>query len=459
MTPVVPRAIRRAAAAAARALLLALLLALPAAAQETPPAPAPEGPQGPIAAEDTAASDAAIAQRIRGILRELDGFGAISVEVSEGVVRFGGETPDEAAQARLDEIANRVEGVVAVENRAVATADVAERLDPAIRRIADRASRAVALLPILGVAILAGAAVFLLGLFVAARAWPWDRLAPNAFVANVYRQIVRIAFGVMGLVLALDIMGAVALLGTVLGAAGIFGLAVGFAVRDTVENFIASVLLSFRQPFAPGDMVEIEGDLGKVIRLTSRATILLGVDGNQISLPNATVYKGRLVNMTRNPERRFEFEIGVASDAALGAVRDLVAGTVADLPFTLAQPAPLVWIDRIGDGAVFLKVTGWIDQRGTDVLRARGEAIRLVKAAVEAAGVEVPDTTYRIDLRGSGGTVTEAAYGPPAPPPPPEDTAPADVSDAGTDAALERIVHAERREAGGDLLDPAAPRE
>ena len=452
-----------------RALLVCLLLAFPVSAQEAEPeAPPPQT----IDADADASDDAAIERRLEGILEELDGYGNVGISVSGGVVTLSGEVIDGAALDRLEEIAGRVDGVVAVENEAATSADVAERLDPAVRRLSDRFWQGVAFLPLLGVALLIFLAIAALGWFVASRSWPWDRLAPNRFVANIYRQLVRIAFTVIGLVIALDLLNAVALLGTLLGAAGIFGLALGFAVRDTVENFIASVLLSFRQPFAPGDLVEIEGDEGKVIRLTSRATVLLGLDGNQIAIPNATVYSSRLINKTRNPERRFRFEIGVASDADLAAVRDLITETVAGLPFTLTQPEPLIWIDRIGDGAIFLQVTGWIDQRETNIFRAQGEALRVVKETVEAAGVEVPDTTYRIALQGAGGLKgalvtadddgdrqgSERPEGTPAPRPAP--VAVADVSAGGHDAALDRIVAAERRAAGGrDLLAADAPLE
>ena len=451
-------------------LVLAALLAAPAAAQETEGA----APAGPIAAEEDAGSDAAIERRLTGILSELDGFDGVQVSVSEGVVTFTGETVDGVALERLDEIGGRVEGVVAVENEAIASADVSERLDPAIARIRDRTAQAIAFLPLLGIAL----AVFLLiaglGWLVSRARWPWDRLAPNAFVASIYRQLAWIAFVILGAVVALDILNAVALLGTILGAAGIVGLAIGFAVRDTVENFIASVMLSFRQPFNPGDVVEIEGDRGKIVRLTSRATVLLDFDGNQILIPNATVFKSRLVNFTRNDERRFQFEIGVAPDADLEGIRTLIRETLGAAPFVLEQPAPLVWIDRIGDGAIFLQVTGWIDQRESNIVVARGEALRLSKAAVEGAGVEVPDTTYRVTLLPGGGglSVTEAAEDAPAPAPSDgldearieaarrAGARVADVSDAGTDAALDRIVHAERAQAADrDLLDANARRE
>lgn len=453
-----------------RAGLLALLLALGAgaAAQDAPaPAEAPE-PSGPIAVEGGGgAEDAAIARRIRGILEALDDYEGVEIAVSEGIVRLTGEATDGAAVARLDEIASRLEGVVAIENEVRASADVARRLDPAVRRFRDRGAQLVAFLPLLAIAFAALGLIAAAGVALSRWRRLWERLAPNRFVADVYAQLVRLAFAAMGVVVALDILGATALLGTILGAAGILGLAVGFAVRDTIENFIASVMLSFRQPFRPSDLVEIEGDLGKVVRLTSRATILLDLDGNQIRIPNATVFKARIVNYTRNRERRFQFEIGVASDADLAAVRDLATRTVAGLPFVLPEPVPMTWIDRIGDGAVFLKVTGWIDQRETDFARARGEALRLVKAAIEAEGVEVPDTTYRVQLLGRGAAevtpTEERARRPaeaPAPSPAPEPEAAAAPVPPTADQALERLIAAERgAPRGTDLLSARAPEE
>ena len=447
------------------ATLLAAVLAVPAASQDAPapdPAPAEDGPTGTIELQEGPGQDEAIQRRIRGVLAELEGYEGVSVAVSEGVVTLAGEAVDGAAVSRLDELVGRVEGVVAIENEVTASADVGRRLDPAIERFTARGQQFLAFLPLLAIAAAAFALVVGLGFLAARLRWPWERLAPNSFVAEVYRQIARLAFVILGAVVALDILNATALLGTILGAAGLVGLAIGFAVRDTVENFIASVMLSFRQPFRPNDLVEIEGDMGKVVRLTSRATILLDLDGNQIRIPNATVFKARILNYTRNHERRFLFEIGVASDADFAHVCDVATRTVAGLPFTLAQPAPLSWIDRIGDGAVILQVTGWIDQRETAFPIARGEALRLVKSAIEGLGVEVPDTTYRVQLLGGGtASVTQLEErpardgGPRNPPAPPAAVGPPDA-----ERALDRIIAAERGDVRKpDLLDARAPRE
>ncbi|WP_420012832.1 BON domain-containing protein [Tateyamaria sp.] len=232
-----------------RVLLILLCLgANPVWAQTT------EQPQGSIEVEDSATQDAAIAVRIRDILNELDGYEEVTVTVSSGIVTLRGTTLDAAAAARLNEIAARVVGVVAIENEVVETTDVVARLNPAVERFQNRFNQAVALLPLAAVALLSFLLILTAEIFLARMRNPWDRIAPNKFIADIYRQIVRIAFFVGGLVIALDILGATALLGTILGAAGIVGLAIGFAVRDSVENFIASIMLSIRQPFRPNDV-------------------------------------------------------------------------------------------------------------------------------------------------------------------------------------------------------------
>lgn len=425
-----------------RTLILCLcLMAAPALAQQ-----AAEQPQGTIEVEDSATQDAAIAVRIRDILSELDGYSEVTVAVSSGIVTLRGTTIDAATATRLNDIVARVAGVVAIENEVSETTDVRARLNPAVERFQTRITQAIALLPLAAVALLSFIIVLSAGILLARMRNPWDRIAPNAFIANIYRQIVRMVFFVSGLVIALDILGATALLGTILGAAGIVGLAIGFAVRDTVENFIASIMLSIRQPFRPNDIVEIEGDTGKVIRLTSRATILLSFEGNHIRIPNATVFKSRIVNFSTNNERRFDFEIGVASDADLDHVRALTDEVVAGLYFVLKDPAPMSWVDRIGDGAVILVVTGWIDQNATSLALAKGEAIRMVKAAIEGAGIEVPDTTYRIQMVGAAPAMGAAAQpesieskDKPAP------IAATDVEDT-SKAALDRLAEAERND-------------
>ncbi|SFD25240.1 mechanosensitive ion channel domain-containing protein [Tropicimonas isoalkanivorans] len=425
-------------------------------------APAQENGAGPdvpkVLAVENTPSDQAIADRLRAIVSALD-HDEITVSVDAGVVTLAGDIADPADSRDVAGIAERLEGVVAVNNELAASDDLSRQINPAFKRFRARTDQFIARLPLLFLAVAAFAAIVAVGILLS-RLRFWDRIAPNAFIAAIYRQAFRVACGIVGIVVALDLLGAAALLGTILGAAGIVGLAIGFAVRDTVENFVASIMLSLRQPFLPNDLIEIEGDVGRVIRLTSRATILLSLDGNHIRIPNASVFKGRIVNYTQNPARRFSFDIGIDPDAGLEATRVLAQEALKAQPFVLDDPEELVWIENITESGAILRVTGWIDQDQTGFVTARGDAIRLVKAAIEAAGVAIPDTTYRIRLEGSGKLSDVPARSHPreksAPPSAPEQTTQPDRKSE--EEALIPLVAAERREIG-DLLTKDAPRE
>lgn len=429
-----------------RFLFLLIILHLPFAAS----AQSTAQPTGTITVEDSATADAAIAVRIRDILTELDGYEDISVTVSSGIVTLRGTTLDMITAARLNELAGRVEGVVAIENEVTETTDVVQRLNPAVERFKARGLQIIAFLPLAFIALAVFFVIVLFGFWLARRKQPWNRLSPNAFIADIYRQITRLFFIVAGLVVALDIVNATALLSGILGAAGIVGLAIGFAVRDTVENFIASIMLSIRQPFRPNDTVEIEGDTGKVIRLTSRATILLSFDGNHIRIPNATVFKSRIINFSRNAERRFKFALSVASDCDLDHARALAEETLNALPFVLKSPEASVWIQSVDDFWVTLNMAGWIDQNETSTVLARSEAIRLTQAAFDAAGIAAPVPTYRLENADFAPQTSQATQKLPQS----YITAPVHDVDATADKELEKIVDQERAElARHDLLN------
>ena len=435
-------------------LLTLLLVPLVAHAQEA------TQPDTTISVENSVQQDAAIAVRIREIIHQLDGYDNVAVYVSDGIVTLRGTTLDATTAQALTGLVARVEGVVAIENEVTETTDVVERLTPAVERLWERLEQTVALLPLLMVAVFAGLLVIWAGFLIARMKNPWDRIAPNAFIADIYRQIVRLFFVVLGVVLALDLLNLTALLSTILGAAGIVGLAIGFAVRDTVENFIASIMLSMRQPFRPKDLVEIEGDTGHVIRLTSRATILLSPDGNHIRIPNSKVFSSRIVNYTRNDERRFTFTLGVDANADIAEAQEIILGALNELPYLLETPGPSTWVEEVGDSNITITAAGWVKQHETGLFMARGEAIRLAKARLEEAGINLPEPTYRL--------ITDSTIRPaPARSQQPDgasDSAVAPVVAMPVHAEdiqeLQRIVDAERAEtADDDLLTREAPQE
>jgi small conductance mechanosensitive channel len=414
---------------------------------------------GPIAAQetaDTAAADAPVvlddtelAAAVRSRLESLDGFDAVFVEVEAGVVRLSGTVTSLHAWRRAEELTATLPGVVEVLNELEIDTNVMERVGALQETVSDAARFA----PVIGFALL----VLLLFLALSWLVGRWDsmfsRFTGNRFVQDMLQSGVRIALVLTGVVLALHIADATAIAGALVGTAGIVGIAIGFAFKDLVENYMASVLLSLRQPFEPNDHVDIDGFEGKVVRLTSRATVLMTLDGNHIRIPNGRVFKAVILNYSRNPWRRFDFTIGIAADADLAEAQDVGIRVLQRIPGVLEDPAPSSSVVEVGDSSMPIRFFAWVDQEVTNFGGARSEAIRLVKEAIEAAGIELPEPIYRVRTE------------PLEPPSQRRATTTPDLrlrSDISlqADPIIEQIV-AERDalDDQGDLLDADAPRE
>jgi small-conductance mechanosensitive channel len=176
----------------------------------------------------------------------------------------------------------------------------------------------------------------------------------------------------------------------------VVGLAVGFAVRDTVENYIASVLLSLRNPFDVNDYVLIAGQKGNVVRLTSRATILISPDANHIRIPNATVYKSVIVNYTRLPERRFQFDVKISQKEDILHAQALAIDTLHHIASVLKEPKPSVIVSDLVDEGVILRVFAWVDQGENSISKVRGESIREIKQTFDKNDIVMPGAIYKI---------------------------------------------------------------
>ncbi len=344
----------------------------------------------------TPQKDNDIRQRISGIFSEIEGLQAVNVSVTQGVVTLTGETANEKKVQQAINLTNRLTDVVTVEDRINRTLDVQENVSTVYQGLKAQVNNLVKALPLLLVGIVIFALVAWFGSWVSNRKKMWQRLTPNPFVAELLSQTVKVIFIIFGLILGLSLIGAETILGTLLGGAGVIGIAVGFAVKDTIENYIASLMLSIRQPFRARDHIVINGQEGIVVRLTSRATILMTLDGNQLRIPNAEVFKGTILNYTKNPERRFAFELGVdANDDPLAAIK-VGLDAIHTLAFVLNEPKAIAVITNVGDSNIVLEFQVWVDQSETDFAKARSIAIRETKHALEDKGFSLPEPIYRL---------------------------------------------------------------
>lgn len=344
--------------------------------------------------------DARIAAAVAAKLARQDGLEDLTTAVKGGSVTLSGRVLAETDRDLAESIAASVDGVVAVQSRIALTASLRQRMIPVFEQTQKKLLRLAASLPLLLVATGVVVLFVWLGRWLARRLYLLRWGSSNPYLDSLLRRGIHLVTLLVGVLIALDLLGATALVGAVLGSAGVLGIMLGFAFRDIAENHLAGVLLSLRRPFEPGDHIVLDGHEGKVISLNSRATILMTMDGNHLRLPNAMVFKGVLLNYTRNPLRRLKFTLGIGTGENLSAVRRLGVETLGNIGAIVAQPEPQATIQSVGDSSVLMEFSAWLDQREVDFLKTRSEAIRQVKCALENAGMDMPEPIYRVQSIG-----------------------------------------------------------
>ncbi|MGV8941384.1 MAG: mechanosensitive ion channel domain-containing protein [Lysobacter sp.] len=338
----------------------------------------------------TEAADHAMSRELDRRLQNVTGLEDVVVTVHAGVAHLSGTVVEVEGRAEAAQIASQQPGIDRVENDVQVSTRLSDRLDAALSVVVEKLLRLVAAIPLLAVAI---ALVMFswwsgrrIGRRIAGRKWRSENPYFDGLVQNLVQWLVLLA----GVLVALDLLGASALVGAVLGSAGLIGLVAGFASKDIAENYVAGILLSLRRPFEPGDSLRIDSFEGKVVALTSRATILMTFDGNRLSLPNALVFKSVVLNFSRNPKRRFDFTIPVDTATSIGLAQEIAMERIAAIDGVLSDPGPSWIINGYEGDGLKLQFFGWIDQRRNDLGKVRSAAIRAVKKAFFDAGIDSP---------------------------------------------------------------------
>ncbi|WP_027132751.1 mechanosensitive ion channel family protein [Geminicoccus roseus] len=178
-----------------------------------------------------------------------------------------------------------------------------------------------------------------------------------------------------------------------LATLGIGSVAIGFAFKDILQNWLAGLLILFRQPFRPGDQIVVEGNEGTIERIETRATLIRTYDGRRAIIPNSVVYASAVTVNTAFPIRRSEYDVGIGYGDGIEAARDAILGAVTSLDGVERDPAPEVLAWDLAASAVILRVRYWTASERIDVVRQRGRVVEAVKNALDDAGIDMPFDT------------------------------------------------------------------
>lgn len=207
------------------------------------------------------------------------------------------------------------------------------------------------------------------------------------FAATVTSRLIGYAVFLLGFFYALTSLGV--RVGPLLGALGLGGLVLAFALQRVVENFVSSVILQTRRPFTVGDTVDLDGRVGIVEDIDSRTTQVSGLDGTHIRIPNASVVSGTIVNLTRNPVRRSSLPVGVAYDSDLQRASEALRAALTRVPRVLAEPAPSVNLDGFGDSSIGFTVLYWHASDVPSELAARHDLVIAIHQALASEAITI----------------------------------------------------------------------
>ncbi|MBX6316174.1 MAG: mechanosensitive ion channel, partial [Isosphaeraceae bacterium] len=377
------------------------------AADQPAPAPTQDNPEatvaataGPIAVDETV-PDEKVQAKLEGLLPQYPGVRSVEVRVEDGVVTLDGQVEDAEVRAKMTDIARRVKGVSFVVNRMKTDAQVLTARQLALR-VLEEYGGIIARNWLLVLLALAVAAVFL-GLARLFDAYSETLLAPfvrNLLLRSVVGSLIGAGLVIAGLLLGLQILGLTQAVLSVLGLAGVVGLAVGFAFRDITENFIASVLLGVRRPFRVGDYVEVAGQAGVVQSLNTRATVLVTLEGKHVRIPNATVFKEIMINATASPSVRGTFDVLIPYEASTATALDVITRVLRSQEGLLPEPPARALVEALEPGGVRLRAYFWMPAQGIDGFKLLSDARLTAKVALQRAGITPPTAGVTVAVAG-----------------------------------------------------------
>ncbi|MDX1631447.1 MAG: mechanosensitive ion channel family protein [Thermoanaerobaculia bacterium] len=177
-------------------------------------------------------------------------------------------------------------------------------------------------------------------------------------------------------------------LSILLGAAGILTVALGFASQTSASNLISGLFLLGERPFSVGDLISVENRTGFVLSIDLLSVKLRTFDNLLVRLPNETLLKTPITNLTRFPIRRIDLQVPVAYKEDLGRVQEILEQAAEEHPLCLEEPAPLLIFRGFGESSLDLQFSVWAER--TNFLTVKNEVLRAVKEAFDREGIEIP---------------------------------------------------------------------
>jgi small-conductance mechanosensitive channel len=207
---------------------------------------------------------------------------------------------------------------------------------------------------------------------------------------HLFETLVRLAIWIVGVVIALTVAIPSFTPASAFAGLGIGALAIGFAFQDIFENFLAGVLIMLRDKMEIDDVIECNGILGKVERITLRETHIRQLTNELTVVPNSMLFKNPVKVITDETMRRSEIVVGVSYDSDLEQAEKIILETVEGVEHISKDKPVLVVAQEFNASSIDFLVQWWSDSAERDLRMTKGDVIKAIKRALDNAGIEIP---------------------------------------------------------------------
>ena len=185
-------------------------------------------------------------------------------------------------------------------------------------------------------------------------------------------------------------------LGVLLGAAGVLSVALGFASQTSVSNLISGLFLIGERPFQIGDTIKVGETTGEILSIDLLSVKLRTFDNLFVRIPNESLIKTEVTNLTRFPIRRLDLKFGVAYKEKISEVRQVLLHVAEQNPLSLDEPAPVFQFLSFGDSSLDLQLSLWTRKENYRELRTT--ILEEIKQAFDQQGIELPFPQRELSL-------------------------------------------------------------
>ena len=178
---------------------------------------------------------------------------------------------------------------------------------------------------------------------------------------------------------------------------GISGVAIGFAFRDILQNFLAGILILLTEPFQIDDQIVFKDFEGTVENIQTRATTIKTYDGRRIVIPNSELFTNSVTVNTAFENRRLQYDIGIGYGDDIDEARQLILEAIHETDGVLETPAPDAIVVELAGSTVNIRARWWVQPpRRADVLDLQDRVLTNIKNKLTANGIDLPFPTQQI---------------------------------------------------------------